>query len=132
MFKDAKLIESAKHLFRQFMKFGAIGVLNTALFYALYLVLLTVIKPASAYYLAYVLSMIFAVLANLKFTFEKLATTRKFTMFVGVYLVSMYMGGLVLNMLIGLSIHPSLAGILTIGVTVMTNFLGLKAAAKWA
>lgn len=126
------MIEAFKSLFRQFMKFGVIGVLNTALFYAFYLILLTIIKPTGAYYFAYVLSMVFAVLMNLKFTFEKRATTRKIAMFVCVYLLTMYIGGLILVMLIGWSIDPRLAGLLTIGVTIMTNFLGLKAAAKWA
>ncbi len=114
------------------MKFGVIGVLNTALFYTLYLIFLKMIEPTLSYYLAYLLSMIFAILMNLKFTFEKRATTRKIVMFMCVYLLSMYIGGLVLIMFIGYSISPQLAGLLTIGVTIVTNFLGMKAAAKWA
>ena len=51
-----------------------IGVLNTALFYVLYLVFLTLIEPAHSYYLAYVLSMIFATLMNLRFTTAALAS----------------------------------------------------------
>ncbi len=132
MLRDVHLIEATKNLIRQFMKFGAIGVLNTALYYTLYLVLLNVLNPTTSYYLAYVLSMIFAILMNLKFTFAEKATARKLISFACVYLLSMYIGGLVLAVLIGFSISAALAGFLTIGVTVITNFLGLKAAAKWA
>ncbi len=132
MFSRSHIIEIAKNLFRQFTKFGAVGVLNTALFYTLYLIFLTVLSPTSGYYLAYVLSMIFAVLMNLRFTFRKQATARKIVMFVCVYLLSMYIGGQVLGVLIGFSIGAKLAGLLTLGVTVVTNFFGLKAAAKWA
>ena len=129
---NARRSEIVKIWLSQFTKFGAIGVVNTALFYILYLVLLIVIEPKSSYYFAYVLSMIFAIFMNLKFTFGKRATIRKVVMFVFVYLVSMYIGGLVLIMFIGFSIAPQLAGLLTIGVTIVTNFLGMKAAAKWA
>ena len=132
MQKNAHIIETARNLFRQFAKFGAVGVMNTLLYYALYLIFLMMIAPVIAYYVAYVLSMANAVFMNLKFTFKEKPTIRKIAMFVLVYLISMYIGGLVLAMLIGLSISAPLAGFMTIGVTVVTNFLGLKAAAKWA
>ena len=132
MTEDTRLLEASKHLIRQFMRFGAVGVLNTVLFYALYLLFLTEIKPTAAYFLAYVLSMAFAILVNLRYTFKKSATIRKIVTFVCVYLVSMYIGVVVLKLFIGLSISAQIAGLLTIGFTVITNFLGLKAAAKWA
>lgn len=114
------------------MKFGVIGVLNTMLFYALYLIFLTVLEPSGGYYLAYVLSMAFTILMNLKYTFEKRATPRKLVTIILVYLFSMYLGGIMLEVFIGLSFNPQVAGFLTIGVTVVTNFFGMKAAAKWA
>lgn len=132
MFSRVQIIETIKQLIHQFTKFGAVGVLNTALFYGLYLVFLTMLSPKVGYYAAYVLSMAFAVLTNLRFTFQKRATLRKIALFVCVYLFSMVIGGQILDLLIGYSIGPRLAGFLTLFVTVATNFLGLKAAAKWA
>jgi putative flippase GtrA len=132
MIRNASVIEAAKSLFRQFMKFGAVGVLNTTLFFALYFFFLNLIEPTSGYYLACLLSMVVAIFLNLKYTFEKRATARKVLMFVCVYVLSMYIGGLILPMLLGLSLSPQLAGLMTISFTVMTNFLGLKTAARWA
>ena len=118
-----------KALFRQFMSFGAIGVMNTAVFYALYLALLSVLEPSSGFYLAYIVSMIFGVLMNLRFTFQKRITFRKAALLMCVYILSMFAGGLVLDMLINLSVAPELAGLLTIGVTIILNFFGMKAVA---
>ena len=131
MTRQPQRSSTARNWLNQFMKFGAIGVLNTALFYLLYLIFLPVLEPTGGYYLAYVLSMIFAVLMNLKFTFRTSATSRKFVLLIGVYFFSMYIGGLVLEMLIKMTITPQLAGLLTIGVTLVTNFVGMKAAARW-
>ena len=130
--REVRFIEKAKRLLRQFVSFSAIGVLNTVLFYGLYLLFLTVIKPTAAYFLAYALSMAFAILVNLKYTFKKRATIRKLAMFISVYLLSMYVGGLILVKLIDFSVSPQIAGLLIVGVTVIMNFLGLKAAAKWS
>lgn len=132
MTQNLTILEASKGLFRQFMRFGVIGVLNTVLFYTLYLLFLTAAIPTTAYFLAYVLSMAFAVIMNLRYTFKKRATARKLVTFVCVYLVSMYIGVVALKLLIGLSIGAKLAGLLVIGITIVTNFLGLKAAAKWA
>jgi putative flippase GtrA len=131
MSKDVQRNEAARNLFRQFLRFGAVGVLNTVLFYVLYLLFLTIVRPTTGYYLAYVLSMGFAVLMNLKFTFQERATARKILLLVGVYGLSMYVGGFVLGLLINISISPQIAGLLTIGITLVTNFLGMRAAAKW-
>ena len=131
MSQDVQRNEAARNLFRQFLRFGAVGVLNTVLFYVLYLLFLTIVRPTTGYYLAYVLSMGFAVLMNLKFTFQERATARKILLLVGVYGLSMYVGGFVLGSLINISISPQIAGLLTIGITLVTNFLGMRAAAKW-
>lgn len=132
MFSRTHIIETSKTLFHQFAKFGAIGVLNTTLYYILYRIFLHFIDPKAGYYLASMLSISFAVFMNLRFTFQKKPTLRKIATFVSVYLTSMLIGGFVLGILIGLSISPEFAGFLTIGVTVVTNFVGLKAASKWA
>jgi putative flippase GtrA len=133
MTKDARLIEETKNLIRQFIRFGAIGLLNTGLHIGLYLLFMTLIPPTIAYFLASSLAMFVAVYLNLKYTFKKRATPRKITMFVCVYVLSMYIGGgIILPMFVELSLSPQLAGFLAICVTVITNFLGLKAAAKWA
>jgi len=132
MFSRPQIIETAKTLFHQFTKFGAIGVLNTALYYTLFRIFLLMMNPQAGYYLASMLSISFAVFMNLKFTFQKKPTLRKIATFVSVYLTSMLIGGFVLGIFIRFSISPELGGFLTIGVTVVTNFLGLKAASKWA
>lgn len=133
MTKESRLVEEAKHLIHQFMKFGAIGVLNTGIHIGLYLFFMTFIPPSIAYYLASSTAMIVAVFLNLKYTFKKRPTIRKITMFVVVYVLSMYIGGgIILPMFVSFSLSPQLAGFLAICITVVTNFAGLKAAAKWA
>ena len=97
MFSRPQIIETAKTLFHQFTKFGAIGVLNTALYYTLFRIFLLIMDPQTGYYLASMLSISFAVFMNLKFTFQKKPTLRKVATFVSVYLTSMLIGGFVLG-----------------------------------
>ena len=119
-------------LIRQFSKFGAIGLLSTALYYVLYLLLLNVTVPAVSYLFAYIVSMASGVALNLRFTFEVAPSRRRVALFVLVYLVTMLIGGWVLAQLIDLSIRAEIAGLLTIVVTVLTNFFGLKLVARLA
>ena len=129
---NSQIVETAKNLIRQFAKFGVVGVVNTMLFYLIFLILSSFITPLMSYYTAYVTSMVVAVYMHLRYTFQKEATFRKVALFIGTYLTTMVLGGFVLDAIIGLGVVVWLAGLITVGLIVVTNFLCFKAAAKWA
>ena len=116
----------------QFLRFGVVGVMNTALFYLLYLGSIAILQPKYGYYLSYIASLVFAVLVNLKYTFGQSLNSTRVVLFVAVYVVTMFVGGEVLEIIIGHSVEAALAGLFVVGITVILNFVGLKAVAKWA
>ncbi|WP_225822026.1 GtrA family protein [Streptomyces naphthomycinicus] len=66
---------------RQILTFAAVGVVNTATYYCLYLIFLTAFPYLVAHVLAFVLSMIGSFFLNARFTYRTRPTLRKFLLF---------------------------------------------------
>ncbi|GGW19487.1 GtrA family protein [Streptomyces capoamus] len=66
---------------RQILTFAAVGVVNTATYYCLYLVFLTGLPYLAAHVLAFALSMVGSFFLNARFTYRIRPTWRKFLLF---------------------------------------------------
>ncbi|MEU6589012.1 GtrA family protein [Streptomyces sp. NPDC046881] len=66
---------------RQILTFAAVGVVNTAAYYCLYLLFLTGLPYLAAHVLAFLLSMVGSFFLNARFTYRIRPTWRKFLLF---------------------------------------------------
>ncbi|MET8614269.1 MULTISPECIES: GtrA family protein [Streptomyces] len=66
---------------RQIVTFAVVGVLNTAVYYGLYLLFLTWLPYLAAHVLAFALSMVGSFFLNARFTYRIRPTWRKFLLF---------------------------------------------------
>ncbi|MQY38988.1 hypothetical protein SRB17_70030 [Streptomyces sp. RB17] len=66
---------------RQILTFAAVGVINTAVYYCLYLLFLNWLPYLFAHVLAFVLSMVGSFFLNARFTYRIRPTWRKFLLF---------------------------------------------------
>ncbi|MEW2511704.1 GtrA family protein [Streptomyces sp. NPDC046870] len=66
---------------RQILTFAAVGVVNTAAYYCLYLLFLTALPYLAAHILAFLLSMVGSFFLNARFTYRTRPTWRKFLLF---------------------------------------------------
>ncbi|MEV6115611.1 GtrA family protein [Streptomyces sp. NPDC052109] len=66
---------------RQIVTFAAVGVINTAAYYCLYLLFLTWLPYLAAHILAFALSMVGSFFLNARFTYRIRPTWRKFLLF---------------------------------------------------
>ncbi|MEV6839130.1 GtrA family protein [Streptomyces sp. NPDC051133] len=66
---------------RQIATFAVVGVINTATYYCLYLLLLTWLPYLAAHVLAFSLSMVGSFFLNARFTYRTRPTWRKFLLF---------------------------------------------------
>ncbi|MET8771941.1 GtrA family protein [Streptomyces sp. NPDC004658] len=66
---------------RQILAFAAVGVVNTATYYGLYLLFLTALPYLAAHTLAFLLSMTGSFFLNARFTYRTRPTWRKFLLF---------------------------------------------------
>jgi putative flippase GtrA len=66
---------------RQILTFAAVGVVNTATYYCLYLLFLTGLPYLAAHILAFALAMVGSFFLNARFTYRTRPTWRKFLLF---------------------------------------------------
>ncbi|MGW0878721.1 GtrA family protein [Streptomyces sp. NPDC002671] len=66
---------------RQILTFAAVGVVNTAVYYGLYLLFLTGLPYLAAHILAFLIGMIGSFFLNARFTYRTRPTWRKFLLF---------------------------------------------------
>lgn len=66
---------------RQILTFAAVGVINTATYYCLYLLFLNWLPYLFAHVIAFVISMIGSFFLNARFTYRTRPTWRKFLLF---------------------------------------------------
>jgi putative flippase GtrA len=71
----------ARPVTRQILTFAAVGVVNTATYYVLYLLFLTRLPYLAAHVLAFALSMVGSFFLNARFTYRIRPTWRKFLLF---------------------------------------------------
>ena len=115
---------------RQFIRFATIGVGSTAIYTIAYLVLLRLLNPMAAYIIAFLTSVSFSITMHMIFTFKVRPAPRYAISFAGVYLTSMVLGGVVLDLLIAIGIMPAAAGLIVIIAIMFFNFFGMRIFAR--
>jgi putative flippase GtrA len=112
------------------IRFAAVGVVNTATYYGLYLVFKLALPYLAAHAVAFVLSMVGSFFLNCYFTFHTRPTLRKFLLFplsnvtnfvltsVGLYVLVQFLG-------LNDRVAPLLAAVLAIPVTFLVAQLVL-------
>ena len=115
-------------LTRQFVKFGLVGVLNTALHYGVFLVLFRVLGVpmlvASA--IGYCVGLVNSFLLNRSWTFRVVGDGRRveFVKFVVVNLIALGVNLALLEVFTRAGVVPEIGQVLAIGGSMVVNFLG--------
>lgn len=115
----------------ELMKFLVTGGISTLVNYIVFTLFFSWLKfsPVMASASGYFAGLIVGYLLNGKWTFEKVNKSQKVIMskYLLVYMLSLALSLVVLDFLVkSLGITPFLAQVVVIGITTITNFLGLK------
>ncbi len=107
-------------------RFSIVGVINTALGYVLFLALALVMPPAFAYILSYCVGIVFAVVANLRWTFRRKLDIRAVAMSGLVYVVTMTAGTFLILKLDEAGMDLPIIGLAVTVMGVLINFVALR------
>jgi putative flippase GtrA len=108
---------------REGLRFLVAGAVNTAMTYALYLLLLNWLDYTFAYTIAYVAGIVLSYALNTRFVFQVAPTLRGFAAFPLVYLAQYLAGALILNLAVrGFGVPQRFALLASIVVTVPLTF----------
>lgn len=120
-------MQANRPIFLQFNRFLVSGTVNTALSYAVYLVLLRVTSYELAYIVSYILGLGFGYYLNSRWVFFKSSTKLKIALYPIAYLPQLIIGTLLLRLISeGLGVPPSLSAIFVIILSVPINFLAVR------
>lgn len=109
---------------REFLRFLAVGLANTAFSYGLYLLLDLWLPYKIAYSIAYVCGIIFSYFLNARWVFKTVVSLKTFFAFPLVYVVQYVLSMLGLHLLVELfSVPEKLAPIIVIVLTIPVTFL---------
>ncbi|MFO1305809.1 MAG: GtrA family protein [Burkholderiales bacterium] len=117
-------MKSTEHAPGSVPRFLLAGVFNTALTYAIYVLLLRFVPYAVAFTLAYVMGILVSYALNARFVFRRQASWKSFVRFPFVY-VAQYLAGLLLVSLLveWLSVPAWLAPVAALAVTIPLTYV---------
>lgn len=110
----------------EFARFLLVGATNTLFSYLLYVLLLRAMPYIAAYTLSYGAGIVLSYFLNVQFVFRKRAGLASFLKFPLVYLIQYGLGALVLWLLVGAGISPTLSMLGVIIVTIPVTFLSSR------
>lgn len=123
-YKENTLIHLIEKLFSiEFIRFGIVGVIATAVHYGIYYVLLNVINPNVAFTIGYLLSFFMNFWLSAKFTFKAEATAKRGVGFALSHLVNYGLQMIVLNVSLKLGVPETLAPVPVYLICIPVNFL---------
>lgn len=123
-YKENTLIHLIEKLFSiEFIRFGIVGVIATAVHYGIYYVLLSVINPNVAFTIGYLLSFFMNFWLSAKFTFKAEATAKRGVGFALSHLVNYGLQMIVLNVSLKLGVPETLAPVPVYLICIPVNFL---------
>lgn len=105
------------------VRFGAVGVIATALHYALYYLLLNVVSPTAAFTIGYAVSFVCNYVLSSRYTFRVKLSVQRFTGFALSHLVNYFVGLALLQLFLWIGFSPTLAPLPTFVIAVPINFL---------
>ena len=107
----------------EFIRFGIVGVVATAIQYGLYLLLLKWLQPQISNTIGYVISFIFNYIASTKFTFKVKSTAKKGAGFAFSHLINYVLQTVFLTLFLWLGLPKNIALIPVFCICVPINFL---------
>ena len=107
----------------EFIRFGIVGVIATAIHYGLYLLLKELIGLNVAYTIGYLISLACNFLLSARFTFKADASVRKGIGFIASHVVNYFLHMLLLNLFIRAGIASGTAPIFVYCIAIPVNFL---------
>lgn len=107
----------------EFIRFGIVGVVATAIQYGLYLLLLKWLQPQISNTIGYVISFIFNYIASTKFTFKVKSTAKKGAGFDFSHLINYVLQTVFLTLFLWLGLPKNIALIPVFCICVPINFL---------
>lgn len=123
-YEENTLIHLIEKLFSiEFIRFGIVGVIATAVHYGIYYVLLSVINPNVAFTIGYLLSFFMNFWLSAKFTFKAEATAKRGVGFALSHLVNYGLQMIVLNVSLKLGVPETLAPVPVYLICIPVNFL---------
>ncbi|WP_405884872.1 GtrA family protein [Streptomyces sp. NBC_01136] len=112
----------------QFLRFAVVGVVNTAVYYGLYLVLLVALPYLTAHLLAFGAATVVSFFLNARFTYRTRPTWRKFLRFPLATVTNLVVSTIALNLLVEVCHSGSrTAALLASAVAVPFTFLASRA-----
>lgn len=115
-------------LAREEVRFLIVGVINTAVGYALFAVFLLFFGYLASLYLSYAVAVTVAFVLHRRFTFRVRGNVAvDFVRFVGVYVVSLAVNTVVLPVLVEVvGLHPLVAQGISLVITTLISYVGHK------
>lgn len=122
--ETARAMLLTKYINNEFVRFLAIGVVNTFGTYVIYLLLLLLVSHNIAYTLSYIIGIVFAFVLNSKFTFKVKLSLKKMLRYPLVYLVQYLINLFMLNLIIfKFSINEEVAPVIVITLSIPISFI---------
>jgi len=122
-----------KFLKIEFIRFAIVGIVATAIHYAVYYVLFRAINVNLAYTIGYLISLLCNFILSARFTFKSKANIKKGIGFVGSHLVNYLLHILFLNAFILLGVSKEFAPLPVFCCVIPINFILVRTVfkAKW-
>lgn len=115
-----------KPLVKEFIRFGVVGVLATALHYGIYYFLQSFINVNVAYTTGYVISFIVNFYLTSYFTFGTTPSWKKLVGMGGAHLVNYLLHIILLNVFLYLGVSKAWAPVPVFAITIPVNFLFVR------
>lgn len=116
----------ADERFRQFVRFGVVGVASSAAHYAVYCLFLLVFAATIAYTIGYVVSFVGNYFFTNYYTFHTRPSWHHFLGFAGSHAVNFCLHMVLFSLFLWLGVHPLIIPIFVMGISVMVQFTILR------
>jgi putative flippase GtrA len=111
---------------RQFLRFGVVGVLSSALHYGIYYLLLFITAAAIAYAAGYVISFICNYCLTNYYTFQTQPSWKHFLGFAGSHAVNFGLHMVLFSLFLWIGMHKLLIPIVVMGIAMLVQFTILR------
>lgn len=115
---------------KEFVRFGIVGTISTAVHYGVYLIMLHWANPSISYTLGYAVGFCVNYLLSTYFTFRTKASIKKVAGFSVSHIINYFLELGVLNLFLWIGMGEQLAGIVTLVAVVPVNFILVRTALK--
>ena len=111
---------------RQFVRFGVVGVLSSAVHYAIYCLLLFVLTASISYIIGYLVSFVGNYFFTNCYTFRTKPSWKHFAGFAGSHAVNFGLHVVLFNIFLWLGMHQLVIPVFVMGICVIVQFTILR------